>query len=62
MANHNADVHYSAQILLLKILETQPNLISNCGQHGQGGINAGQFINSLYDQLVVLAQKNQNVN
>lgn len=53
-----SDVHNTAYSLLLKVLDSQPQLLSSCPPHGAGGVSTGQFINSLYDQLVVLSRKN----
>lgn len=60
MENTESDAHNTAYSLLLKVLDSQPNLLSECRLHDEGGMNAGQFINGLYDQLVVLARKNHS--
>lgn len=56
--NFETDVHNNAYSLLLKLLDKQPQLLSACPPHSAGGVSTGQFINGLYDQLLILVRKN----
>lgn len=53
----DSDVHQTAYTLLLKVLDSQPEMLTACPSHGPGGKSAGEFLNGLYDQLLVLSRK-----
>lgn len=50
-------VHQEARSLLRAMLEAQPQLLTGRPGNADGGKGAGEFINALYDQLVVLTRK-----
>lgn len=49
--------HDAAYRLMLKILESQPNLTDGAEPNFHGGAALGAMLESLYDQLVVLTRK-----
>ncbi len=49
---------HRAMELLELIIKSQPGLMTPKEPYGVSGENAGEFINALYDQLLVLTKRN----
>jgi len=51
------EAHNAAFSLLKHVLESQPELLPKVSASQSGGEAVGVFINALYDELVILANK-----